>query len=247
MVRVIITLIIFLGLQESFGQNCLTGQHWVKAYHRRAYHRTDGTYVSEANVTAHCQKNPRGYDFWKSLLLNGKPNGWPHDEEKTKAWTQEEVEKMLEALGDLPEELRIAFLRGIYRMDKSVVIGNPSSAAPGVISVYDEAFSSKRNLAEVLAHELGHQVYYSLTKKERLDYGSVTNWTEVEKKDGSTVRASRECCYVRDNNKISPEEDFAGNVQYYLFHSNKLKEITPHAFRWITERFGDSFKMRGQK
>ena len=43
---------------EAKAAACSEGQHWVRAYHRRAYYRADGTFVAATQVTAHCQGNP---------------------------------------------------------------------------------------------------------------------------------------------------------------------------------------------
>src|SRR5882672_7863320 len=82
-------------------QNCPLGQHWVRAFFRHEYYRSDGAFVRSSNVTAHCQTNPAGYDFWQPKIENGRPAGWPHTSEVTKNWTDEEIEKVLDALADL--------------------------------------------------------------------------------------------------------------------------------------------------
>ena len=55
----------------------------------------------------------------------------------------------------------------------------------------------------------------------------------IQRKDG----------YVEEDGKISPDEDFANNVEYFLLESEKLKMITPHAYTWISKHFGANFKL----
>lgn len=62
-------------------ETCPTKSHWVKAFHRKAYYRADGTFVSETDVAAHCQKNSTAYDFWREKLKSGLPPGWPNKSE----------------------------------------------------------------------------------------------------------------------------------------------------------------------
>lgn len=42
--------------------------------------------------------------------------------------------------------------------------------------------------------------------------------------------------------KLSAEEDFANNMEYYLFNPNKLKAISTPAYNWIKGRFGEQIK-----
>lgn len=58
-----------------------------------------------------------------------------------------------------------------------------------------------------------------------------------------TVRISRGTNFVKPDGKISPAEDFANNVEYFLYDPKKLKDVTPHAYTWIKNHFGDSFKL----
>ncbi len=233
---------------SSEAQTCPPDQHWVRAFFRRAYYRFDGTFVSASNVTAHCQNNPSGYEFWQPKIVPGRPEGWPHSTEVTKNWTEEEKERVLEALADLPDALKLQTLRSIFRMSKSVSKSdNPSTSAQGVVVLYDDAFSKKYKLAQVLAHELAHQIYRDLSKGEKQDYRTVTNWFGYEDENGRGKRAQRDSGYIADDGKESPEEDFANNVEYSLFGPKKLQKVTPHAYRWIHEHFGDKFKLKGSR
>jgi hypothetical protein len=234
----------------AIAQICPLGQHWVRPHFRNEYFRSDGTRVSSSNVKGHCKTNPAGYDFWLPKLISGRPAGWPHSKEISKDWTEEEIEKVLEALGDLPEELRLQTLKHIFRMSKSgTQKGNPSTSAEGTIVLYDEAFSKKHKLGQVLAHEIAHQFYRDLPEEEKQDYHLVTNWTlEKDEKSGKDLIISqRDKGYVKEDGNESPEEDFANNVEVELFDPDNLRKVTPQAQRWLEKHFRGKLKLRGRK
>jgi hypothetical protein len=225
------------------GAECPPGQIHVKAHHRRAYTRADGKFVKEAAVTAHCRTKRKSDDYWHERFSKGRPGIWPHRKETEKAWTPEEVERVLEALCELPEELWNKSAYKIYRMDRSHLGGNPASSANGIVVLYDSAFDKGRTLARILAHELAHERYEKLSESEIVDYRMALNWF-VSRTKGKTVIISRKAGFVADDGRVSPEEDFANNVEFYLFEPNKLKIETPHGFRWIRNHFGDKFSIR---
>ncbi len=102
--------LLFLTLFASIASadktpSCKPGQHWVRAHHRRAYIRADGAPVSASAVTPHCQNNPPSLAKWNERLKVGTPPRWIQKNEKPKAWTTEEKERVLEALASLPLEL----------------------------------------------------------------------------------------------------------------------------------------------
>jgi hypothetical protein len=54
--------------------------------------------------------------------------------------------------------------------------------------------------------------------------------------------------FVEDDGRQGPREDFANNLEYYLFAPEVLKEKTPKAFDWMRKRFGDRIKIgRGSR
>ncbi len=232
---------------DSNGATCPAGEHWVRAHFRKSYYRSDGTYVSASNVVAHCKTNPSGYDFWQPKIANGSPQNWPHAKEVTKKWSDEEVERILDALADLPEALRLGTIKNIFRMRRSTTLqGNPATSSYDTIVLYDEAFEKKHKLAQVFAHEIAHRAYEGLAVEEKQDYHLATNWINVGTREKPRY-VSRADGYVLKDGESSPEEDFANNIEYYLFDSGTLEKKTPQAFRWIKHHFGDKFKIRGSK
>lgn len=208
--------------------DCTPTEHWVSPHTKVQRGRA-------VNVSGHCRTNPAGYGFWRPLLRDARPDGWPHAKERSKPWKTDEIEKIVDALSVLPDQIMLKTIKGIHRMDKSVVPDNPASWGNGYIALYDSAFvnTAELKLSRMLAHELAHELFdRHLSGEDRKDYG---------------YRLQRECCYVEPDGKISPDEDFANNIEYFLFDSKTLERMTPHAARWIKKRFGDNFKLRARR
>ena len=133
---------------------------------------------------------------------------------------------------------------GVYRFSKSKYFPNPASRIGSNIGLYDTAFDEKRNLARILAHELAHYSYDKLSFEDGKRYREVTGWQT--KLEGSDVYwTPRPNAFVEDDGKVSPDEDYANNVEYFLFRPKVLKQVTPNAFNWLKNKFGDKFKIRG--
>jgi hypothetical protein len=236
----------FLMAHIALAEQCGEGRHWVRAHHRRAYYRSTGIFVKAAEVTAHCQDNQQSFKTWRDKLLSGVPKGWSHHTEKPTSWTDEEIERLLEALDDIPKELLANSIKGIYRFAKSDAYPNQGTWGPNVIALYDTAFDQNNNLTRVLAHELSHEVYADFSDPIKDSYRLATDWYRLKAGNGH-ADAPRWFGFVEEDGKISPTEDFANNVEYYLFEPKKLMDITPTAYRWIEKHFGDKFKMRGNR
>src|SRR5687767_5074321 len=92
---------LFLSAATGNPKACGPEEHLVSAHHRRAYTRGDGTLVRATDVVAHCRKNPSGYHQWISKLKSDKPS-WSPKAGKIANWTTEEIERVLEALEEIP-------------------------------------------------------------------------------------------------------------------------------------------------
>ena len=171
---------------------CPKGSYFVHGHSRRSYIRADGTYVHATEVKSHCRVKSSAYEFLKPRLSTTRPPKWPHQKERLSKWKSDEVERVLDALEDLPEELLMQSIEGFHHLDKSIFEGNSA--------------------------DLKTRKYY---------------WK------------GRETAYVAEDGKNSPTEDFANNVEFYLFDPAKLKKETPKVDKWIRERFGDKFKIKG--
>lgn len=219
----------------------------VHGHSRRSYLRSDGTFVKATNVRTHCRTQSQGYSFTLDRFKKGSPKDWPHKMEVASSWTEEEKERVIEALDDIPDALLDKNISGIYRLKRSKDFPNPGSSSPGNVVLYDSAFDSSRNIGQIIAHELSHQNYGQLSDKEKQDYRLATGWhTELEP-DGKIYWNGRKDGYVEEDGRFSREEDYANNVEYFLYNPDKLKKVTPSAYDWIKKHFGESFKLKGGK
>jgi hypothetical protein len=224
---------------------CPAGAHWVKAHHRRAYAKSDGTQISATSVTAHCQTNPTAYSNWHDRLKNGRPADWLQNQEKAKSWSEEERERVIDALSDLPPSLLIDTVRGIFRLDRSQAYdANPASGQDGEITVYDPAFTKEQNLARILGHEMAHELYRHLSVDDKRNYLFAADWLPYKNtKTGEWLLIPNRDQYVAEDGKESPTEDFSNNIEYYLFDPDALKVKSPKVYDWIQKKFGDTFKL----
>ncbi len=236
---------LFLQLISIFAVSaeCPVGQHWVKAHNRKSYFRADGTFIKATSVSAHCRTNRESDSYWQNNFENNRPADWPRSVEKSKHWTIEEIERVLEAICELPEEIWKKSKYRMHRMERSVDGNNPATSANDILVIYDSAFDQKNFLSRVLAHEFAHEIYLNLKGSEALDYRLTTNWFELNK-DGKRLLVSRKDGFVADDGRVSPEEDFANNMEFFLFDPVKLKSQTPHAYRWISGVYGANLKIR---
>jgi hypothetical protein len=229
----------------AYGDVCPDGKYFRHAHSRSAYHRADGTFVHATHVSQSCVSKGPGYDFWFPKLKSGIPPNWPHKEGFAK-WTDDERERVLEALDELPPDLRSEYLKGIFRLSKSKDFPNPASHGGHMIILYDTAFGTDRTLARILAHELGHENYNNLTYEAQHDYRMTTGWT-LEEANRKIYWKERPGDFVKDNGRREPEEDYANNLEYFLFDPDVLNKKTPSAFKWMKKHFGDKFKVGGRK
>lgn len=220
---------------------CPFGQHWVQAHHRNAYSRADGTHVSAADVSAHCQDNPPSYAKWKDRLKgNVNPPGWAK-KEKVKDWTEDERERAFESLAEVPSSILTESVKSIYRSQKSFQYEkNPAAGDSGYIVLYDRAFDGNANLARILAHEFAHEVFRQIPNNLRRKYADEAGW--IREGDGQSYLPGR-LDYVEEDGPSSVTEDFANNIEYFIFDRKKLQKTAPKVDTWIQKMFGDKLKV----
>lgn len=227
-------------------QKCPLGEHWVSAHHRRAHFKSDGTFVSASDVSAHCRKNPGGYQVWNPKLFDGMPPYWRLRQEKPGRWTTEERERVLESLGETPLLLRNEKIGGIYRMKGSIFPGNPASNNYADIVLYDEAFGSKEGLTHVLNHELAHRLYQDMSDSERADFAKAAGWKlDPDAKSLKPTRPLHE--FIRENGRLNVVEDFADCIATYVHQPRKLQRTAQKIFTWIRQTFGNRLVKDGTK
>jgi hypothetical protein len=246
-------LIFFVGFLISWNQawamgiHCPSNQYAVDGHHRRSYVRSDGVFVKASIVKPYCKQLTRGYEYSKERFKKNIPNAWPHRHEKASSWKEDEKERVIEVLDEMPDIFLDNKILGIYRLEKSKDYPNPATSADGVIVLYDSAFDSSRSLGKIVSHELSHHNYWHLSEKDRQDYRRASGWQMELEADGKIYWVGRKDGYVEDDGKNSPEEDYANNLEHYLYNSDNLNKVTPSSYRWIRDHFGDDFKLKKGK
>ena len=223
---------------------CPPGHYLVKGHFRTAYARSDGTPVSSTNVKQHCRKHNEASEYLIPALAVGAPPNWPHKTEKAGKWIEIEKERLIDAIDSLPEVLWRKIAIKFYRLLKSKYFPNPATSAEGVLVLYDSAFGGDRDLSRILAHELIHEYFRNLSPSEAQSYRRVTGWHLRLESDRKINWYGRDSGYVEDDGSNSYEEDFANNVEYFLFDKEKLQRLTPKAFQWIENHFGSDFRLK---
>lgn len=168
------------------------------------------------------------------------PAGWSN-KEKNSSWRGSEKVRVAEALSRIPDVLLNADAFNIYRGIRSVDFPNPAtngSTSPRSVVLYDSLFESGRkyDLTRVIVHELAHIYYSKLSDDRAFGYRVKLNWFKYPKRE---KWSSRKDGFVEEDGRDSPEEDFANNVEYFLFDLKTLKIKTPHAVEWIEENMKD--------
>lgn len=238
---VICTLVSSYAFADSV---CPPGQYRVKGHRRSSYVRSDGSVVRATFVKAHCKDLTKAAQFFESRIKSGVPPKWPHKNELVNVWTEEEKELLREALDEIPEILMSNNVIGIYRLKKSTYYPNPASSSDGIITIYDSAFDNPGKIPKILAHELCHQNYLDLNEKDRQDYRRETGWRLELRPDRNIYWYGRKEGYVESDGNISPEEDYANNMEHFIYNPDILKNITPKAYGWFKRKFGDSVKVK---
>ena len=174
--------------------------------------------------------------YWKKVIKNGRPAKWDFPLEKSVAWKEVEKERVLKSLSRLPAKFKSLTISGIFRMQVGE-IGNPGTTSENNIVLYDRTFDGPFYADRIIAHEMSHVLYSSLSANQVNSYVKKMNWHFT---GGSWVRSGD---FVDQNARLSPAEDFATNLEYFLFDSEKLKVATKAASQWFIDNFGQDFKL----
>lgn len=240
--RIVMLMTCVTTATEAATTQCAPDEHWVKAHHRRAYVKGNGTVVKEADVTAHCRKNPSSYLNWLPRLKMGIPRFWGSKTDQVSEWTIEERERLFEALNEIPDFLKQDF-DAIHRMKNLANSDNPASVKGTTVVIYDAAFSSNHNLTHILAHEMAHRYFEGLLETERESFRRAAGWIGT-----SNPRPGRPAGqFLRPNGMLSPDEDFADDIATYFLRPLELKAKAPKIFGWMEKHLGPKLKRRNSK
>jgi hypothetical protein len=220
--KLIIFLIFFVLSGNVLAEKCPDGAYSVISHYRSDYTRQDGTYVSAANVKESC----RPYTFLKPLKVTTKnemPLNWPNKKEKFKRWTAKEKKELKLILKSLPNILTQIGELKIFRANQSKwpENGATTAAEENIITLYDKAESY--GLKKVLVHELSHILWKNLDRSNKEKYFSDADWALNTKGEVINQRA----VISEEDGRLSPEEDFANNVEHLITNKNYKKKISP--------------------
>jgi hypothetical protein len=227
-----------IQVSAAGAQQCPAGHTWYRPHPRSAYVRRDGTPYSAADVTGHCRPKSKAAEFWWDKLSNGRIEDWPHKKEKFKDWTRPEIESVLKVMEKVPDSLW--FPVRLYRAAESATKENPATTTSNHIVVYDSAFRKRGELSRLLTHELAHQLYENLEEIEKTSYSAVAGWLNLHQgSNGKPVGRK----FVASDGDLSPDEDFANNVEYFVYEPMKVKLKNPAIYDWLFIKYGDKFRM----
>ena len=217
----------------AFALDCPHGTYLVNGHPRSGYYRSDGTYVSPTMVSTYC----RGFGLSKELELkfeNKMPPQWPYKKEHFKKWSAQEQVKLKKFFDSLPKWLTQVGKLRLPRASKSQVQGNPASCEPeeNVIVLYDSAF--KQNTVAILAHELGHIHFEYLSTDEKNSFYKVSGW----QKDRSGQYITSNTVFSLPDGALSPQEDFANNLEIFVTQPQKLKNSFREISNWFEQHYG---------
>ena len=245
----LIIILLITGASSAYAKEilCSPNEYLVREHPRSGYLRSDGTWVRSTNVDSYCKVRTKAYEYSKNIFKRDRPEEWPHKNEQGSTWTEEQKDRAVDALEEHPDLLLSPKIKGIYRLKNSKDPNNPASSSEGVVVLYDSAFTDTRGLERILVHELAHQNYRELDSESLQDYRLAAGWKR-KLVDRLFYWVPRDGGYVEEDGQSSIDEDYANNIEFYLYDSAKLKNMTPKVHDWIKKHFGDSFKLnRRQK
>lgn len=151
----------------------------------------------------------------------------------------DEQESVKSALSKLPKSFQPTLLKAIVKGTRPHFTAPSSEAASTdeFIILYPRAFSEFSNLERVIAHEAVHVLILKEWADSFKKYKETSGWSGV---DGNGYRKGK---FVEYDGKSSPEEDFANNVEYFLFDQVALKDKSPDILSWLQTNLGQMLHM----
>lgn len=238
--------IFFLALFYSssvFGvdSDCPVGEIRVRSFPRSDYVRDDGTYYSAADVTSFCRAKNKTSSFWAGRFDDNQVVGWPNKVESFKRWSKPEIESVLIALEGVP-----VFLWKNVKLHRASISAehkdNSATSAEAVAVLYDKVFSNPKLMPRILSHELAHQIFRDFQAIEQAEYRQAAQWIRVgANADGPIFKVNRKR-FVEPDGDQSPGEDFANNLEYFIFDPIVLRKKNPQIYDWMSLQYGDKVK-----
>jgi hypothetical protein len=171
--------------------------------------------------------------FWKKrLVAKGEPFA------NLNILDRQIVER---ALSKMPKSFRPAKLKAIVKASGtgSILTGySPAVSSDEYIILFPSAFAKSEEVSRIMAHEITHFLIANEWASHFKRYKQASGW-ETE----GRVVEERKGGFVATDGRSSPEEDFANNIEFYLFERSKLKVQSPEIFKWIDNTLANLLKM----
>lgn len=228
-----LSIIFILIPLRSYALQCEWWQTQVKS-HQVSKHQRNDSMVSAHPRQEHCREKWKNADKIISAFNDQKPNKWSHEED-FKAWKKNEIEEILKIYENIPSSLQPNSV-SIHRAKKSVVKENPASTdiITKSMVLYDIFFQSKEKKS-IVEHELSHLAYENLSYSDIIEYSNLSGWT-LKSERGKIFDIPPEKV-IKEDSKISREEDFANRLELYLSQPEKLKSYNPESYEFFRKRF----------
>ena len=229
----LLTFLTLYFIRNVYALSCPDNMYRVKEHYRQAHYR-NGSYVEGVKVSSYC-KHYRSDGPLQTKFHQRMPKTWPKKNERFKKCLKKNQGKIEKALSELPEILTNIGRLKIYCANRSVYPSNLASVASKekIIVFYDLVFS--KGWKQVLAHELAHILYDRLSKKEKKELYKVSLWKESEGK--FSIKRKR---FSEPDGSNDIDEDFANNIEHYLFENKTFKKSFPKINEWIKKIMGDT-------
>ncbi len=151
-----------------------------------------------------------------------------------------EHEQLLDALSRLPVAFRPSSLKAVVKGTKPIDVTallTEAASTDEFIILYPRAFNNPDNLERVIAHEIVHQLALNEWKKSFEDYKIISGW-------GTADNTSRSGEFVEFDGKLSADEDFANNIEYFLYDKKELMFKNPKIFSWLEKTLGAKLRLQ---
>jgi hypothetical protein len=87
-------------------------------------------------------------------------------------------------------------------------------------------------------------MFRQFSDTERRKYATDNGWKFApDESTGQNHAIPFRFDYVEDDSPSSVTEDFANNIEYFLFNPQRLMKVAPSTHNWIRTRFGDRFRV----
>lgn len=133
----------------------------------------------------------------------------------------------------------------VRRIDGNSNPFNPQASAVswdrdiGYIEFMDKAFMNTEveTTNRVIAHEKAHFIWFALDDSVKNAWIKIGDWKQVDGKWTTSQETEFVSAYAHD---ISPAEDFAESMAYYLILPNKLKTVSNEKYEFIRKEIMSS-------